>query len=92
MAPRHDTIESGEHWSFCDAIQGTRRKRDVVLDEPTSLKDGQKVHVELAAADSDTPVQSGVPLATRLAKVIGKARDLPEDWAENHDDYLRDAQ
>jgi hypothetical protein len=64
----------------------------VVLDEPTSLKDGQKVRVELAAADSDTPEQSGVPLATRLAKVIGKARDLPEDWAENHDDYLRDAQ
>ncbi|NUM52672.1 MAG: hypothetical protein HUU46_03420 [Candidatus Hydrogenedentes bacterium] len=64
----------------------------IVLDEPTPLKEGERVRVDPADPDTATSEQPGAPLATRLAKVIGKARDLPADWAENHDKYLRDAQ
>lgn len=64
----------------------------IVLDEPAPLQEGERVHINPASPDGASPVKSGVPLATRLAAVIGKAQDLPEDWAENHDEYLRKPQ
>jgi len=57
----------------------------VVLDEPAAIAEGAKVRVDVAAHDGD---ESGPSLAERLAAVIGKARSLPEDAAENHDHYL----
>ncbi|MBM3290624.1 MAG: hypothetical protein FJY92_10775 [Candidatus Hydrogenedentes bacterium] len=61
----------------------------IVLDDPAPLKEGERVHVNSIGADTVPSGQTGVPLATRLANVIGKAHGLPEDWAENHDEYLR---
>ncbi len=60
----------------------------VLFDEPPPLAEGTRVRIEiLPAADSAEPKQ--IPsLAERLAPIIGKAKSLPEDAAENHDHYL----
>lgn len=63
----------------------------IVLDEPTALREGDQVQVNSVERDEIVSEHGCVPLATRLASVIGKARDLPKDWAENRDQYLRDA-
>lgn len=54
----------------------------VVLDGQTSLPEGVRVTVEPIGA---APSRS---LAERLKPVIGIAKGLPEDLAENHDHYL----
>lgn len=70
--------------------QGHVEKGAIVLDEPIQLPEGAVVTIELAMArhaDEDTLIPT---LAERLAGVIGKAEDLPADWSENHDRYLRE--
>jgi hypothetical protein len=63
----------------------------VVLDEPARIPEGARVRIEVlslpaAAVDSDLAPS----LAEQLAGVIGKAEQLPADWSENHDRYLRE--
>lgn len=63
----------------------------VVLDEPARIPEGTRVRIEIlsvptAAVDSG----QGPSLAEQLASVIGKAEQLPSDWSENHDRYLRE--
>ena len=53
----------------------------VVIDEPVDLPEGTEVWVEAAEGQGPT-------LADRLASVIGTAKDLPDDAAENLDHYL----
>lgn len=61
----------------------------IVLEDEIRLPEGAKVSVRV---EREKKLSSrGVPLSERLASVIGKAEGLPEDWSENHDDYLRDA-
>lgn len=60
----------------------------VVLDEPALLEEGVCVRIEVLSgrhAQQRDPVPS---LAKRLAPIIGKAKSLPPDAAENHDHYL----
>jgi hypothetical protein len=53
----------------------------IVLEQHARLPEGTKVNVE--------PVSScGMTLAEEFKDFIGKATDLPEDFAENHDHYL----
>jgi hypothetical protein len=54
----------------------------VVLDEDATLPDGIEVRVE--------PVESSPQktLAEKFQNVIGKAKDLPSDMAEQHDHYI----
>ena len=60
----------------------------VVLDEPAALEEGTRVRIEVLPA-AHVPEQERIPsLAERLAPVIGKAKSLPSDAAENHDHYL----
>lgn len=58
---------------------GKVRKGTVVLPAEADLPEGTVVRVEPIAADS---------LAARLKKVIGIVRDMPADWAENHNHYI----
>lgn len=60
----------------------------IVLDDPVTLPDGAAVRIELAAESRLTGEDSGPSFTERFASVIGKARSLPEDAAENHDHYL----
>jgi hypothetical protein len=62
--------------------RGHTEKGVVVLDEPVTLPDGVPVRVEV------TDAGEGRSLADRLRNVIGIAKGLPSDLAENHDHYL----
>ena len=61
----------------------------VVLDDELTLPDGAEVTIDLCisqqvdAGEEDTPT-----LYKRLESVIGTAKGLPSDLAENHDHYL----
>lgn len=60
--------------------KGRVRNGVVVLEGDTQLPEGTEVRVETIE-----PVET---LFDRLQHVIGKATDLPEDLAEQHDHYL----
>ena len=62
--------------------QGHIENGVAVFDEPATLPDGMKVQI--------TPITdaSRKTLAERFKNIIGAARHLPEDMAENHDHYL----
>jgi len=57
----------------------------VVLDNGANLPEGTVVRVE--------PVQAPQPMTLyeRFKNVIGKATDLPEDMAAQHDHYIHGA-
>jgi hypothetical protein len=62
----------------------------IVLDEPVRLPDGITVRIEVDEKKSTTEENALPSLAESLASVIGKAENLPADWSENHDRYLRE--
>jgi predicted DNA-binding antitoxin AbrB/MazE fold protein len=53
----------------------------IVIEEPVDIPEGTEVSIEVAGGDGPT-------LAERLASVIGTAKALPDDAAENLDHYL----
>jgi len=63
----------------------------VVLDGHARIPEGTRVRIEVLSVPA-TAVDSGQApsLAEQLASVIGKADQLPADWSENHDRYLRE--
>lgn len=63
----------------------------VVLDEPAKIPEGARVRIEVVSLPAaSVNFGQGPSLAEQLASVIGKADQLPADWAEHHDRYLRD--
>lgn len=65
----------------------------VVLDSPRALPEGAEVRVELVSPESQSPLldEQGQTLGQKLMKYAGRAVDLPEDAALNHDHYLHGA-
>ena len=61
----------------------------VVLDEPGYLPDGALAMIEIAVAEPSSRDSASVSLAEHYRCFIGAIDDLPEDWSENHDMYLR---
>ena len=68
--------------------KGHVRNGTIVLDEPAQLPEGVPVTVELAVGLPVDREISAPSFGERYAEVLGKARSLPEDAAENHDHYL----
>lgn len=68
--------------------KGHVEKGVVILDEPLPVADGTPVRVEvLTEMPAEEPGR--IPSVTdRLTPFIGRAKNLPEDAAENHDHYL----
>jgi hypothetical protein len=64
---------------------GYVRNGVVILDEEASLPDGTQVRVE------PVEVQKPKTLAEKFQDVIGKAKDMPADFAERHDHYIHGA-
>jgi hypothetical protein len=65
--------------------RGQVRNGVVVLESNAQIAEGAEVEVHLKGDDI-------IPtIAERFANVIGKAKDLPEDFAENHDHYIHGA-
>jgi len=66
--------------------KGTVSKGVVVLPPEANLPDGTQVRVE--------PVEGSPrfePVSRKLAAIDGVIKDLPEDFAENHDHYIHGA-
>ena len=62
----------------------------VVLDEPVKIPEGARVRIEVLSVPAGVDPGQPPSLAEQLAGVIGKAEQLPADWSENHDRYLRE--
>ena len=60
----------------------------IVIDEPVEMHEGMEVLVDFGPLDSEGHSQPPQSFRQRYAAVIGKAKGLPEDAAENHDHYL----
>lgn len=83
-----DIISVSETGMRTMAYMGHVENGAIVLDEPVALPDGVAVRIELALMSPGVDEDSGPSLTERFAEVLGKARSLPEDAAENHDRYL----
>ena len=79
-----DALFAGPTMSF----QGEVRNGVVVLEAGAMLSEGTIVRVEPVGAVPSAEPPSGVSLAERLKTVIGAAKGLPPDLAEQHDHYL----
>jgi hypothetical protein len=67
--------------------RGRVKNGAIHLDDPVKLPEGATVRIEIEA-EPESSEHSGSSFAERFAEVMGKARSLPEDAAENHDRYL----
>jgi len=64
-------------------LEGTIQNGTIVLDQPPSFTDGERVEVEIRPA-----AKAASPLGEMLLRHAGKAVGLPEDMAAQHDHYL----
>jgi hypothetical protein len=71
-------------------ISGHVENGQIVLDEPVPLAEGMKVRVELltAASEQSAEDEQGPTLYEQLKPIIGIVKDLPPDFARNHDHYI----
>jgi hypothetical protein len=71
-------------------IPGHVENGRIVLDEAVPLADGMKVRVELLSPASEQKVEEEqIPtLNERYRAIIGIVKDLPCDFARNHDHYI----
>jgi len=71
-------------------INGHVENGQIILDEPVPLSEGMKVRVELLAPDAEQPAEEEqIPsLYERMKSVVGIIKDLPPDFARNHDHYI----
>ncbi len=60
----------------------------IVLDEPVRLDNGTEVDVEVTAHPVEPPAPG--EYFERYRSFLGVLDDMPRDWAENHDKYLRE--
>jgi hypothetical protein len=63
-------------------LEGTIKNGTIVLDQPPSLPDGERVEVELK---SIPPAQ---PTFIDLLEFAGCMPDMPADFAAHHDHYI----
>ncbi len=76
-------------------IRGKVSHGVVILDKSDALPDGTVVRVEAVqepALEEADPPQEGKTLAERFRHLIGCIKDLPPDFARNHDHYLHGMQ
>lgn len=73
-------------------IQGHVKNGQIVLDEESALPEGTKVEIRLLSGDRQESDSTTLPtLYERFKSIIGQAKDLPSDFAENHDHYIHGA-
>lgn len=67
-------------------LEGTVKDGVVVLDPPAQLPEG--VRVEVVPKESRSDASEPQPTLIGLLKLAGIAKDLPADFAEQHDHYI----
>jgi len=73
-------------------IQGHVENGQIVLDQKAPLPEGMKVEIRLLNSDPQQNDAATLPtLYERYKNIIGQAKDLPSDFAENHDHYIHGA-
>jgi hypothetical protein len=65
-------------------VEGTIVNGTIVLDQPAQLPEGARVEVHIKNQGT-TPAQ---PTLLSLLKLAGTAKDLPADFAAQHDHYI----
>jgi hypothetical protein len=68
--------------------RGHVKKGTIVLDADVTLPEGAEVAVEVLSEKGAGPVPNGERLHDGLDGLVGAAKGLPCDLAENHDRYL----
>ena len=63
-------------------LEGTIKNGPIVLDQPPSLPDGERVEVELKA------IAQSQPTFIDLLEFAGCMPDMPADFAAQHDHYI----
>ena len=63
-------------------LEGTIKNGTIVLDQPPSLPDGERVEVELK------PIAQAQPTFIDLLEFAGCMPDMPADFAVQHDHYI----
>ncbi len=64
-------------------LEGTVVNGTILLDQPAQLPEGARVEVRL----KEEPA-AGKPTLTSLLKLAGTAKNLPPDFAAQHDHYI----
>ena len=64
-------------------FDGIVRNGAIVLEQGTTLPEGTRVKVVAESAEEDSK-----PTLLGLLKYAGAAKDLPEDFAAEHDHYI----
>jgi hypothetical protein len=67
-------------------LDGTIVNGTIVLDQPQALPEGTRV--EVIVKKPAAPLAGGKPTLLGLLKLAGTAKDLPADFAAEHDHYL----
>lgn len=67
-------------------LEGTIRNGTIVLDQPPSLPDGERVEVDIKPLAQDKTTEQ--PTLIGLLKFAGVLSDLPADFAAEHDHYI----
>ena len=65
------------------SFEATIRNGAVVFDAPVTLPDGTRVDVVVKP-----PTENPEPTLLGLLKLAGTAKNLPPDFAEEHDHYI----
>jgi hypothetical protein len=61
----------------------------VVAEGALPFPEGTEVWIEAVTPPTSGEDIPSRPLSERLSTLIGKLDDMPSDWSENHDTYLR---
>ena len=64
-------------------LEGTLVGGTVILDQPSGLPEGTRVEVVVKPS-----AEGGKPTLLGLLKLAGAAKDLPPDFAAEHDHYI----
>ena len=70
-------------------LEGTVHEGAILLDSPAKLPEGARVEIEVKTVTDGIPSAGETqPTLLNLLKLAGIAKDLPEDFAAQHDHYI----
>lgn len=62
----------------------------IVIDDRVTLNEGTEVAIQVVSEPEPSGDKGSKDRFERYRSLIGVLEDMPADWAERHDDYLRE--